>query len=247
MQPSRDVFQVEIRTRDLHRAVGFYRAVFDWKIYPSGASYALVDAGAMPVIGILQMPDARFPLGVCTNVLVDDCQAAADRAVEHGGSIGVPRVEIPRSGAYTGTFDPWGNELYFWQPFATGRPNLTGSGKNPIVYLEIGSPDVKAAIAYYSGLVGWSFWSVVFADNYALTEGCGLERGVGMLGMGPGNHGIVHYVQVADLTETMAKVRAAGGVVRTEPTDFAGEGRYIEFEDLDGNRVGALEPPSTDR
>ncbi len=242
MPPSHDVFQVEIRTRDLGRAVAFYGAIFDWKIYPSGAAYALVDAGAMPVIGILQVPDARFPLGWCTNVLVEDCQAAADRAVELGGAMGVPRVEIPRSGAYTGTFDPWGNELYFWQPFAPGRPHLKGSGANPIAYLEIASPDIKAAIAYYAALVGWSFWSVVFADNYALTEGCGLGRGVGMQGVGPGNHGVVHYVQVADLAATLAKVRAAGGAVRVEPTAFVGEGRYAIVEDLDGNRLGLLEP-----
>lgn len=196
----------------------------------------------MPVIAILQVPDARFPLGLCTNVLVDDCQAAADRAVELGGSLGVPRVEIPRSGAYTGTFDPWGNELYFWQPFAAGRPILRGSGANPIAYLEIASPDIKAATAYYAALVGWSFWSIVFADNYALTEGCGLARGVGMRGVGPGNHGTVHHVQVADLEATLAKVQAAGGAIRAEPADFAGEGRCAVFEDLDGNRVGLLAP-----
>ena len=46
---------------------------------------------------------------------------------------------------------------------------------------------------------------------------------------------------MADVGETAAKARAAGGRVVAEPADFPGEGRFIVIEDPDGNRIGALQ------
>ena len=236
-----DLFQVEIRTRDLQRAMAFYGGVFDWRIFQASPDYALVDSGAMPVIAILETRDPNFPLGLCNNVLAIDCQREADRAVELGGSVCVRRTEMPGSGAFIGTLDPWGNELFFWQPFTESRPSLKGSGANPIVYLEIATSDLPAAIDYYTKLVGWSFWSVVFGDGCALAEGCGLQRGVGLLAVPAGSHGTTSYIAVANLADTAAKVRAAGGQVLIERTAFPGEGWYMVCADLDGNRIGLLE------
>ena len=61
MSTGREVFQVEIRARDLARSIRFYGAVFAWKIYQSAPGYALVDTGRLPVVGILH--DPRLPLG----------------------------------------------------------------------------------------------------------------------------------------------------------------------------------------
>ncbi len=239
---ARDVFQAEIRTRDLKTAMSFYGAVFDWKIYPSAPDYALIDTGAMPVVGIMETKNPRFPLGVANNVLVEDCQKEGDRAVQLGGSICVRKFVLPNQGAYVGTLDPWGNELFFWEPFTSGRPNLKGSGRNPIVLVEFATPDLPAAIKYYSALVGWSFWGVVFSDNYAFAEGCGLQRGVGVISGPMGRAiGTTDYVAVEDLAATKAKVSEGGGRVVVEPAELPGEGRFFVFEDREGNRMGALQ------
>jgi uncharacterized protein len=237
-----ELFQIEIRTRDLERAIAFYGTVFDWKIFRSAPEYALVDAGAMPVIGIFETKDPDFPLGVCNNVVVDDCQREADRAVELGGRICVRKWVVAGAGAYVGTLDPWGNELFFWEPFTSARPNLKGSKVNPIVLKEIATPDLPAAIEYYTKLAGWKFWSVVFSDNYAFAEGCGLQRGVGLVTATEARPaGTTDFIAVTDLAETEAKVRAAGGRIIVEPTDHPGEGRVFVFEDPEGNRLGALQ------
>ncbi|MCA9680519.1 MAG: hypothetical protein H6709_17420 [Kofleriaceae bacterium] len=239
MSTGREVFQVEIRARDLARSIRFYGAVFAWKIYQSAPGYALVDTGRLPVVGILH--DPRLPLGVCNNVLVEDCQATADRAVALGGSVCLARSEVPGSGAYIGTLDPWGNELFLWQPYTDGRPHLEAAPDNPIVFLEIVTPDRRAATTYYKKLVGWSFKGVSFAEAYAIAKGCGLARGIGLY-TSAGGHGTTNYVQVASLAETVARVDAAGGKVLAPPAAFPGGGRYVLFQDPDGNRIGALEP-----
>jgi predicted enzyme related to lactoylglutathione lyase len=243
MTLNRPVFQVEIRTRDLARTVPFYKTVFDWKIYKADDNYALVDTGAMPVVSLLQTSDPRIPLAAINNILVEDIDTEDARALALGGRISWPKSEVPGSGAYIGVVDPWGAELYFWQPYTDARPALQGSGKNPISFLEIVAPDLPKAIAYYTELFGWSFWSVVFKDAFSLAEGNGLKRGIGLYGA-PGSPGATtNYVEVDNLEETAAKVAQAGGALRVPPSDFPGEGRYILFDDPDGCRMGAIEAP----
>jgi len=243
MTASRSVFQVEIRTRDLARAVPFYKTVFDWKIYKASDDYALIDTGAMPVVSLLQTRDPRFSIGAVNNLLVEDCEQEAARAVALGGRVSIPKSEVPGSGAYTGVVDPWGAEIFFWQPYTEARPNLQGSGQNPISFLEIVTPDLPAAITYYSELAGWSFWSVVFKDAFSQAEGCGLKRGVGLYQV-PGSPGsTTNYVEVENLEETAARIQGSGGAVTVPPSEFPGEGRYLLFEDPDGVRMGAIEGP----
>lgn len=241
MTESRSIFQTEIRVRDLGRAVAFYKAVFDWKIYKASEDNALVDTGTLPVISFLQTSNPLFPIGAVNNVIVEDCELEAARAVELGGTITVPKSEVTGKGAYVCLRDPWGAELCFWQPYIEARPNLQGSGKNPMSFVEIVTPDLPAAISFYSQLLGWTFWTVVFKDEFSMAEGCGLKRGVGLYGS-VGSPGLTtNYVEVDNLEETAAKVLAAGGTIRVQPSEFPGEGRYIVFNDLDGIRIGALE------
>ncbi len=241
MAPQRDVFQVEIRTRDLGTSVAFYKRVFDWKIYKAAEDYALVDTGAMPVVALLQTSDPRFPIGLVNNILVEDCEQEAARAVALGGRVSVTKSEVPGSGLYLGVVDPWGNELYLWQPFTEARPHLRGSGENPISFVEIAVGDLDAATRYYGELAGWSFWRGVALSGYAKAEGCGLKRGVGLYSGQGVTGGTMDYVEVADVEATAAKVLEAGGAVLGNPADFLGEGRYILFEDAIGVRMGAVQ------
>jgi predicted enzyme related to lactoylglutathione lyase len=239
MSESRDVFQIEIRVRDLQASMKFDRETFDWGVYQSSPAYALVDTGRMPVVGLLQ--DPRLPLGVCPNILVPDCTAAVEKAAELGGRVYITRSVVEGSGAFTAALDPWGNEIFFWQPSDDRRPNPKHDPTNPFVFMEIATPNVEKATEFYKALLGWSFWNVAFLPNYAMAEGCGLERGIGLYGGDASASGIVSYIKVANLEETSAKIQRGGGQVVVPPTDFPGEGRYIMFADIDGNRLGAIE------
>jgi predicted enzyme related to lactoylglutathione lyase len=244
----RQIFQVEIRTRDLERTIAFYGGLFDWGFYRTGPDYALIDTGHLPVASIMKTADPAYPLGVCNLVLVEDCEKEARRAVELGGRIVVEKWPVPGSGWFTGTVDPWGNELFFWQPSTPARPTPSRARDDRIVLLEIPTPDVEAGIAYYRRLVGWSFDAVTFGGNYAFTPGCGLERGVALVG-GPFAHRVrrpVDYVAVADLSAVEQRVRGGGGTVVIGPIEVPGDMTYLVFDDPEGNRMGALQlaPPS---
>ena len=241
MTESRSVFQTEIRVRDMGSAVAFYKAVFDWKIYKAAEDSALVDTGALPIVSFLQTSSPRFPIGVVNFLRVEDCEQEAVRAVELGGRITLMKSEVPGKGAFVGFVDPWGAEFYFWQPYTDPRATPQGSGKNPISFIEITTPNMPAAFSFYSTLMGWSFWNVVFRDEFSMAEGCGLKRGVGLYGAAGSIGSATTYVEVENLEETVAKIEAAGGTIRVPPAEFPGEGRFIVFEDTGGVRMGAVE------
>lgn len=234
-----DVFQIEIRVRDFNEAMRFYGNAFSWGIYPSSPAYALIDPGQMPIGSMLQ--DIRLPLGVCPLVLVTDCAATANRARELGGKIVIPRSEVPGSGAYTAALDPWGNELCFWEPFTSDRPRPAHAAVNPFVFMEIATPNLAKAKAYYGELLGWRFVDSPTVPSFALVEGCGFARGVGLLGGDAAASGIITYIEVADLAERQPAIEQHGGKVVVPPMDFPGGGRAMIVADPSGNRLGVVE------
>jgi predicted enzyme related to lactoylglutathione lyase len=234
-----DVFQIEIRVRDLAEAMHFYRTAFAWGVYQSTAGYALIDTGTMPIASLLQ--DSRLPLGVCPHVIVPDCAATAARAKELGGKLLITRSVVEGSGAYTGTLDPWGNELFFWEPFAEGRPKPKHEAVNPFVFMEIATPNLAKAKAYYTDLLGWEFWDVTFAPSYAVAEGRGLKRGIGLLGGDAAATGIITFINVANLEVSQTTIENVGGKVVVPPTAFLDGGRYMIISDPSGNRLGVVE------
>jgi|HubBroStandDraft_6_1064221.scaffolds.fasta_scaffold77544_3 predicted enzyme related to lactoylglutathione lyase len=240
MSEGLSVLQIELRVHNLDAAMSFYGSVFSWGIYPSSASYALVDTGLLPVVGILH--DPRIPTGISPLIRVQDCQAAVQKAKDLGGRVFIQTAEIAGSGAFTAALDPWGNLIYFWQPYSDGKPRPEREPINPFVFIEIATPNVEKATRYYSQLMGWSFWNVPSEQNYAIAEGNGLKRGIGLYGADANSSGMVCYIQVNNLEETAQKIKAAGGQVVVPPDKFLGEGRYLIFADPTGNRVGAFEP-----
>ncbi len=232
------VFQIEIRVTDLPRAMTFYRETFGWGVYQASPHYALVDAGHMPVIGL--MVDSRLPIGVAPLYLVGDCDAAVNRAKDLGGRVMFTRTEVPGAGWFTAAVDPWGNEIYFWQQVVHGEPKLKNQPPTPFTFIEIATPSLEKTTEYYNQLMAWSFWNVPFSPNYAIAEGHGMRRGIGIFG-GATASGVLSYIDVPDLDETAKKIEANGGQVVVPAEPFLNEGRYLIFSDPSGNRLGAIQ------
>jgi predicted enzyme related to lactoylglutathione lyase len=49
-------------------------------------------------------------------------------------------------------------------------------------------------------------------------------------------------IGVQDIEGSMSAVAKAGGQVLGEPMDIPGVGRYVSFEDTEGNRLSMLQP-----
>jgi predicted enzyme related to lactoylglutathione lyase len=113
-------------------------------------------------------------------------------------------------------------------------------------WVDLGTPDMEAAAAFYGGLFGWS---VEEGENAEQTGGYrqATLRGKPVAGMMPlmqeGQPPVwTTYLSVEDADATAAKVREAGGQVFAEPMDVLDLGRMAVFADPGGAVFGIWQP-----
>jgi uncharacterized protein len=113
-------------------------------------------------------------------------------------------------------------------------------------WVDLGTPDIDASIAFYSGLLGWE---VPASENVEQTGGYrrATKDGVDVAGMMPLMEegqppAWTTYVSVADAAATAAAVKDAGGKVLAEPMDVMGLGTMAIFADPTGAVFGIWQP-----
>jgi predicted enzyme related to lactoylglutathione lyase len=125
---------------------------------------------------------------------------------------------------------------------------------DPVVHFEMPYQDGSRIAKFYQSAFGWQTKQLgKDSGNYVLatttdTDDIGPKRR-GIINGGffpkksdhPGQHPAV-VIAVDDIGTAMKKVKAAGGKVLGEPMDIPEVGRYVSFDDTEGNRVSLLEP-----
>ena len=71
-------------------------------------------------------------------------------------------------------------------------------------------PILEKTTEDYNQLMAWSFWNRPFSPNYAIAEGHGMRRGIGIFG-GATASGVLSYIDVPDLDETAKKIEQSIG------------------------------------
>ena len=99
-------------------------------------------------------------------------------------------------------------------------------------WIDLTTPDLQAAAAFYGGLFGWDFEEATADYLVARLEG-GDVAAIGTQGSPPEAEWNT-YVWVDDAEQTATRVREAGGSVLLEPADVGDSGRMAIFADPDG-------------
>lgn len=109
-------------------------------------------------------------------------------------------------------------------------------------WVDLGTPDIEAAVEFYGGLFGWD---IPESENAEQTGGYrqAMLNGKSVAGMMPLMQegqppAWSTYVSVADADATAAAVREAGGNVIAEPMDVMDLGRMAIFVDPTGAVFG---------
>jgi len=113
-------------------------------------------------------------------------------------------------------------------------------------WVDLGTPDIDAAAAFYGGLFGWS---IEEGENAEQTGGYrqATLRGKPVAGLMPLMQqgqppAWTTYISVEDADATADKVREAGGNVLAEPMDVLDLGRMAVFMDTTGAVFGIWQP-----
>ena len=121
--------------------------------------------------------------------------------------------------------------------FVPGAPN----------WIDLGTPDIEAASAFYGALFGWEFRSAgPDAGGYGMfTLGERTVAAVGPLSEQGASSAWTPYFHTTDADATAKAVELAGGTVRFGPFDVFTEGRMAGFTDPTGAQFAVWQPGQT--
>jgi predicted enzyme related to lactoylglutathione lyase len=154
----------ELLTTDPAAAESFYRNVIGWGTQDSGVpgmSYTILSAGAIPIGGLMALPEAALAAGARPGwigyVDVEDVDASAAEFAKTGGGVHHAAADIPGVGRFAVVADPQGAALALFKnacgqepaPVPPGAPGHAG-------WRELHAADGATAFAFYADRFGWT-------------------------------------------------------------------------------------------
>lgn len=113
------------------------------------------------------------------------------------------------------------------------------------VHFDISADDMNRAKQFYSKLFGWKFTDLSSAMNYSLIETTGLSGQKGLGGglgkRGGSQGGIVNYIGVKSIDETIPMILSLGGKVIQGKQPVPGWGFLAVCQDTEHNTFGIFE------
>jgi uncharacterized protein len=237
----------ELGTRDLAAAVKFYTELMSWGtlVHDMGeyGKYYIFQLEGRDMGGGYQMSGPQFegvPPHWMPYVWVDDVDASAAKAVELGGKIMAPPMDVPNIGRMAFLRDPQGAHFaIFFGGEHAGAARLAPK-PGTFGWTELRTPDNVAAGQFYGSLLGWTFAEVPMASGMVYTvfllEG---KPAAGMMKMeGPQFAGVPphwgSFLSVADCDAAAERAAELGGKVLVPPQDVPNTGRFSVIQDPTG-------------
>lgn len=240
---------IDISVTDLERSKAFYRDVLGWD-YTGGEAefggYLNATVDGLAVAGLAPpMEGMSEPPHVWTvYVMVDDVTAAAQAITAAGGRTLMPPMSVGPFGTMALHADPTGAGFGTWQPGShEGFEAFDVPGA--VAWNEAMVGDFDRGRQFYADVFGWTYEDLSTDDmRYAVAQVPGEDRmgtaGLGLVGPDESPYWSVVF-QVEDTDAAVARLRAAGGQVTTEPFDSE-QGRFAEATGPDGERFALMRP-----
>src|SRR5690606_19464775 len=113
-------------------------------------------------------------------------------------------------------------------------------------WLDLGTPDVPAAAAFYGAVFGWEY-QPMDGGGEDMEGGMFQKDGKTVAGLGKltedgARSAWMIYYTVADADDTTGAVERAGGTVRVEPRDLGEWGRMAQYSDPLGAQFAVWQP-----
>lgn len=247
---------VDLTASDLAKQTAFYEALFGWKhvdmpttmSVDEGPVYREFTMNGARVAGISQMSDELARAGVPTvwntYIATPDLDAAASRAVELGGTIRMPAMDVMDQGRMAGIQDPTGGAVYLWQARRhSGAEKFAEVGS--VVWNEFETRAPEKAVEYFSRLFGWDIQFAQGVSPYWTISVKGRAQG-GIMNMPPPVPAAVPsfwfvYFGVADVRASVDKARSLGATIAAEPMEFGGMS-FAVIDDPVGAMFGVMTP-----
>jgi predicted enzyme related to lactoylglutathione lyase len=150
---------VDLLTTDPDRSRDFYGRLFGWTVEDPGEDYGgyvnflsqgIHVAGCMRNDGSAGVPDLWS-----VYLATDDAEATVARAVEHGGQVMVPAMDVMALGRMAVVVDVGGAVIGMWQPGEHRGFGIIGEPGAP-TWFELHTRDYDATLDFYREVFSWS-------------------------------------------------------------------------------------------
>ncbi|HEY2357334.1 MAG TPA: VOC family protein [Phenylobacterium sp.] len=236
----------ELATSNGAGAKAFYPGLMGWDVdETTGAAmdYTIVGPGA-GVGGIAAMQPDMAAAGVPPHwtgyVAVDEVDAAAEKVKTLGGVVQVGPMDIPGIGRFAVIADPTGAAIAIMKPVPpqTPRPLLGLDAPGNVGWHELYAGDLEKAFAFYAALFGWKKESDMDMGPMGAYRLFANQTGqIGGMMKKPDNVPVpawLYYVNVGDIDQAAAKIKAEGGQVLNGPMEVPSGGWIVQGQDPQG-------------
>ncbi|HTW97543.1 MAG TPA: VOC family protein [Acidimicrobiales bacterium] len=231
---------VDLASRDVEAAAGFYAGLFGWEIQelgPDAGGYRMASKNGKLAAGLGPVMNEGQPAAWSTYICVADADAAVASASQAGAQVAMQPMDVFEAGRMAVLTDPTGAFVSLWQPrthIGAGLANEPGA----FSWNELDTRDTAAAEAFYSAVFGWTPHKLDMG-GMAYTEWQLDGRPIGgMTAMPPQVPPAVPsfwlvYFAVEDCDAAVDTVKAGGGSVAMGPMDLP-VGRLAVVADAEG-------------
>ena len=236
----------ELATSNVAGAKAFYPGLMGWDVdETTGAAmdYTIVGPGA-GVGGIAAMQPDMAAAGVPPHwtgyVAVDDVDVAAEKVKTLGGAVQVGPMDIPGIGRFAVIADPTGAVIAIMKPVPpqSPRPLLGLDAPGNVGWHELYAGDLEKAFAFYAALFGWKKESDMDMGPMGAYRLFANQTGqIGGMMKKPDNVPVpawLYYVNVGDIDQAAAKIKADGGQVLNGPMQVPSGGWIVQGQDPQG-------------
>jgi predicted enzyme related to lactoylglutathione lyase len=243
---------IDVGSPDIDGAASFYGGLFGWEFRsagPDAGGYGFFQLDGRTVAGGMQTGPGQGPAGWTVYFQSADAQATAEAAEQAHGEVLFRPLDVMGQGRMAVLADRAGARFGVWQP---GRTRGVDVANEPgaLCWVELYTPDIAAAAAFYRRVLGLETSGVPFpGGTYTCVNPDGAGEDAMFGGMVPladapdeqesGAYWLP-YFEVEDTDATADRAQRLGGTVRMPATTLEGVGRMAKLADPYGVRFAVI-------
>ncbi|MEU2064841.1 VOC family protein [Streptomyces sp. NPDC013455] len=247
---------IDVGSPDIDGATSFYGALFGWRFRsagPEAGGYGFFQLDGRTVAGGMRTGPEQGPPAWTVYFRSEDAQATAKAAEQAHGSVLFHPVDVMGQGHMAILADQAGVPFGIWQPGRTQGVDVA-SEPGALCWVELYTPDIAAAAAFYNRVLGLETSAVPFpGGTYTCVNASGAGEDAMFGGMVPladapaeAKDGAywLPYFAVEDTDAVVEQAERLGGRVRMPATTVAGVGRMAKLADPYGVRFAVIKGES---
>jgi len=234
----------ELHTPDPPKSLAFLGEVLGYRSQPvpmpGGGTYNMLSIGGKPAGGLMRSPLEGVPPAWSLCVSVADVDASLAKALDAGGKVLAPPMDVEGMGRYGTIADPTGGVVSVWRAsHGDGdRPDGARPGIGEFCWEQLAATDIAKATPFYEKVFGWT-QRPFDGDPSMMTFVAGAAPIASIV---PAPSGVpthwLTYVVVDSLAGAQRRAKSHGGKVLVERIDVPNVGPIGVIEDNVGAVLG---------